>query len=295
MTKFAKLRSALSVAIILCLCGGATAQQAISIQGSDSLIYMGQRLAEIYQNKSSGSSIRIGGGGVDHAVNALASRQADVAQFEGSRSNLETQDLVTLPVGVQTIVVYINSSNPVRNLTVAQLQSIFLGKITNWKNVGGPDLEIHLYAGESSTGTLSYFQDYVLNGEEPYPFVGKSNTKGLLEEIAAHRDAIGYGSLDSASGVRAVAIQAGPHTVPVEPTSDSIRARRYPLTRYITWATSRKNSDKLKPLVTWVLGSEGQLVVESVGFEPLLPADRQANLAKFSGERVWPWSKLLVK
>jgi phosphate transport system substrate-binding protein len=186
---------------------------------------------------------------------------------------------------VQAIVVYVNSSNPVKSLTLGQLQSIFLGKITNWKGVGGPDLDIHLYAGESSTGTLSYFQDSVLKGEEPYPFVGKSNTKGLLDEIAARRDAIGYASFDSAPGVRAVAIQPGPHTIRVEPTSDSIRSRRYPLTRFITWVTERKNGDKLKPLLTWVLGSEGQLVVESVGFEPLLPADRQSNLAKFASDR----------
>jgi ABC-type phosphate transport system substrate-binding protein len=120
-------------------------------------------------------------------VVALSSGQSDIAQFEGSGNNFENPNLLKFTVGVQTIVVYVNSSNPVKSLTLGQLQSIFLGKITNWKGVGGSDLDIHLYAGKSSTGTLSYFQDSVLKGEEPYPFVGKSNTKGLLEEIATHR------------------------------------------------------------------------------------------------------------
>ncbi len=98
MTKFAHLRATLRMAIILCLCGGAAAQQPISIQGSDALIYMGQRLAEIYQR---------------------------IAQFEGSRGALDNSDFVAFPIGVQTIVVYVNNSNPVKNLTMAQLQSIF--------------------------------------------------------------------------------------------------------------------------------------------------------------------------
>jgi phosphate transport system substrate-binding protein len=61
------------------------------------------------------------------------------------------------------------------------VRSIFLGQITNWKELGGPDRKINLFAGESTTGTLAFFQEAVLHGEEPYPFEGKNNTHSLLK------------------------------------------------------------------------------------------------------------------
>jgi ABC-type phosphate transport system substrate-binding protein len=121
----------------------------------------------------------------------------------------------------------------------------------------------------------------VLRGEEPYPFVGKANTKALLDEIAAKPEAIGYGSLASGPGKRAVAIKFGPTSVGIVPTEDAIRARKYPITRTISWVVPRKRDRNADAFCRWILSSEGQLVVEASGFEPLLPAERQKALAKF--------------
>jgi len=259
----------------------AHAQQTMTLRGSDALIYLGQRFAEMYA-RTHPASFEIHGGGIPPALAAVTSGQASVAQFEGSPKNLDPS-LLSFPIGVQGIVVYVNQANPVTELSLHQLRSIFTGEITNWKALGRTDLAIHLYAAESTTGTLSYFQDSVLDGQEPYPFVGKSNTKGLLEEIAAHREAIGYGSLDAAPGVSVVAIKTGPHSQAIKPTAEAIRSRRYPITRFVTWVASHKPPDALKEFYTWVLSSEGQLVVEGAGFQPLLPRDRAAGLAKFGG------------
>jgi phosphate transport system substrate-binding protein len=268
------------VAMVLCPCPRAAAQQEIRIQGSDTLIYVAQRFAAIYQRRSAATSVVVRGGGVAAAISALSSGRADVVQFE--ESNLQGRGLLSFPIAVQAIVVYVNQANPVEALTLGQLRSIFLGQITNWRQVGGPNLTIHLYAGESSTGTLAYFQNSLLGGREPYPFVGKANTKDLLEEIAAHPEAIGYGSQASAPRARALAIKAAPGSPAIEPTPNSIRSRRYPIARFVSWAVSPRSSYALKQLCTWVLSSEGQLVVESVGFEPLTPEDRASGLVKLS-------------
>jgi phosphate transport system substrate-binding protein len=156
-----------------------------------------------------------------------------------------------------------------------------VGEITNWKNLGGPDARILLYSGESTTGTLEYFQQSILRGEDPYPFEGKANTKALLDEIAAKPAAIGYGSLASRPGTRAVAIKFGPTSIGIEPTEEAIRAKRYPITRPVSWAVARKHDPTVDAFCRWILSSEGQLVVEASGFEPLLPAERQKALAKF--------------
>jgi phosphate transport system substrate-binding protein len=132
---------------------GAMAQQ-ITVRGSDTLIYLGQRFAAVYSRNFPGLHIGVLGGGWTPGVNAIASGRADVAQTENDPSPLPG-DLVSFPVGVQAIVVYVNESNPVRELTIGQVRSIFMGQTTNWKTFGGPDSTILLYAGESTTGTLA--------------------------------------------------------------------------------------------------------------------------------------------
>lgn len=273
-------RGVLRIATALAaLTGFATAQQQISIQGTDTLIFLAQRFEAIYSHTSPETRIAVQGGGAASAVKALSSGHADLVQFEGSHAVSYSDDIVSFPVGVQAIVVYVNQSNPVRELTPSQLRSIFIGETTNWKSLGGPDLAITLYAGESSTGTLSYFQESVLHGAEPYPFIGKSNTKALLEEIGKHPEAIGYGSLASGPGVRVVAIKRGPASLAVAPDEQAIRSRQYLLTREVSWAVRRQHHQAVDALCRWVLSGEGQIVVESVGFEPLLPADRSSALA----------------
>jgi phosphate transport system substrate-binding protein len=264
----------------LTFAGISSAQERITISGSDTLIFLGQRFADIYQGKLPQASLTISGGGKNKAVSRLISGESEIAQFEGT-GGLPGRDFASFPVGVQAIVVYVNQANPVKALTLAQVRSIFMGEITNWKALGGPDLEIHLYAGESSTGTLDYFQESVLQGQEPYPFVGKSNTKALLEEIASHREAIGYGSLGQAPGARPISIKFGPASLAIDPNSDNIRSRKYPITRYVWWAVAKDSRNSVKELCEWVLAPEGQLVVESVGFEPLRPAERALGLANF--------------
>ena len=269
-----------SVAIILCL-RTAEGQQNLKVSGSDTLILLGQRVGEMYQRNHSDVHFSIRGGGVAGALKAIAGADSDVAQWEGNPIPQHTEDVVSFPIGVQAIAVYVQKSNAVKELTVSQLRKIFLGDITNWKEVGGPDQSILLYAGESSTSTLAYFQESVLGGEDPYPFVGKSNTKDLLAEIAQHPAAIGYGSLAANPGTHTIALKLGPRSVAVEPTIDNIRLRRYPLSRLVNWAVAKHPSDATKVLCRWVLSPEGQLVVESVGFEPLPPKDRSTGMAKF--------------
>jgi phosphate transport system substrate-binding protein len=245
------------------------------------MILLGERFSEIYLRKVPQAAIRVRGGGKNKALSGILSGDNEIAQFEGAGDDLQSQNLVSFRIGVQGIVVYVNKSNPVKTLTLAQLRSIFMGEITNWKSLGGPDLTIHLYAGESSTGTLDYFQESVLQGQEPYPFVGKNNTKALLEEIASHPEAIGYGSLAQGPGVKAVPIKLGPASLAIDPTSDNIRSRKYLITRFVWWVVARNSRSAVEALCEWVLSPEGQLVVESVGFEPLRPADRALGLSKF--------------
>lgn len=256
----------------------ALAQNAIQIQGADTLILLSQRWVQIYKQKQPQAQISIQGGGTARALKDLGSGRASIVQLEGSKP----ESGLTFPVGIEGIAVYVNKSNPVRQLTVDQVKAVFLGEITNWKQLGGQDRRILLYAGETSTGVLPYFQEAVLHDAEPYPFVGKANAKELIETVAAEPDAIGYSSLYPTTAVNILPIKPNESARAIEATIQNIRSRRYPISRYVYWHLAARPSGELKDFCEWVLSREGQLVVESVGFEPLTPEDRVSGLWKLS-------------
>jgi phosphate transport system substrate-binding protein len=244
--------------------------QQTRIGGPDTLIFLGQRFADQYSTRHPLAQFAV------HGASAKAA-DLEIIQTEGSASK---EKRVAFPIAIHAIVIYVNKSNPVHELTLSQVRDIFLGRTTNWKQLGGADRRINLFAGESTTGTLAYFQDAVLRGEEPYPFDGKNGTHALLEVIAADPSAIGYGSLDANPGVRGVAIKSGLTSLAIEPTIPAIRSRQYPITRYVYWAVPSDAPNDVKEFCRWVLSAEGQLIAEGAGFEPVLPQERTSGLAK---------------
>jgi phosphate transport system substrate-binding protein len=266
------LRNRLLVCVVLLIGTCTLFSQTTHIGGSDTLIYLGQRFAEQYGAKHTGAQFAVVGS-VNSASDAA---QLDIVQIEGAPSGKR----MAFPIAVHAIAIYVNKANPVRDLSVAQVRSIFLGEITNWKQLGGADNRINLFAGESTTGTLAFFQESVLHGQEPYPFEGKNNVRSLLEVIAADPYAIGYGTLAENPAVRVLPIKSGLTSLAIAPTIPTIRSREYPITRHVYWAISSSASREAREFCAWVLSSEGQLVVEGAGFEPLLPQERAAGLAR---------------
>ena len=256
-----------------------TPQNAIAIQGADTMILLGQRLSQLYQHKQPSAIIRVHGGGIKPALPRLRRGEVQIGQSQGEYSEM-TRDLISLPVGVEGIVFYVHESNHLTDLSVAQIRAIFLGEINNWRQLGGPDQRILLYGGESTTAIGPYLQEAVLQGAEPYPYWGKSSTKELLDTIAQHPDGIGFASVGFGPHVKALRVRQTANSAAVEPTISNIRSRQYPVTRYVYWYLAKKPDGRLRDFCEWVFSSQGQLVVESVGFQPLEPADRLTALQR---------------
>jgi phosphate transport system substrate-binding protein len=235
----------------------------VSIAGDDTLILLGQRISQVYRQSDPSAQVSVAG--------RSGSARAQIIQSNRKPAGR------SFPVAIQSAVIYVNKSNPVSELTVAQVRAIFMGEITNWKAVGGKDAQIKLYAGESTSGTLAFFQEVVLRGQEPYPFWGKSTTKELVETIAADPDSIGYASFSPSKAVKPIKVKAGNTSLAIEPSMDNIRSMRYPLARYLYWGV--KENPQAVALASWLLSSQGQLVIESVGFEPITAEQRNTGRA----------------
>jgi phosphate transport system substrate-binding protein len=163
-------KQALICASVL-LCSIPLFAQATRIGGSYSLIYLGQRFTEQYRAKHPDAQFTVQGGG------SIASKAADldIVQVEGSGPMGKR---LAFPIAIHEIVIYVNKANPVRELSMGQVRSIFLGQITNWKELGGPDRRINLFAGESTTGNTGIFpggrpawgRALSLRGQKQYSF-----------------------------------------------------------------------------------------------------------------------------
>src|SRR5690606_9592145 len=130
--------------------------------------------------------------------------------------------------------VYVHESNPIKQLSLEQLQSIFTGKVRNWKEVGGTDQPITIYSRENSSGTYEFFKEEVLKGRD---FAASAQampgTAALLQAVARDPKAIGYGGAAYGQGAKHILVSKESGGKGVEPTEENILNQEYPIWRYL--------------------------------------------------------------
>jgi phosphate transport system substrate-binding protein len=149
-------------------------QEKITVKGSDTMVILAQRWAEKYMVAHPDVVIQVTGGGSGVGISALingatdicnASRPMKPSEFDKLKQRYGTRG-VEIKSALDGLSVYVNSECPVQELSLGQLKDIYTGKITNWKDIGGPNVKIILYGRENSSGTYVYFKDNVLMGDD---------------------------------------------------------------------------------------------------------------------------------
>lgn len=264
----------------------------ITVKGSDTLVILGQKWAEVFMNKNSGTAIQVTGGGSGVGIAALINGQTDIAESSRPMKDSEKQqvkdkrgkDVLELPVAVDGLAVYVHETSPINELTLAQIKSIYTGAVKNWKDVGGKDEKIILYSRENSSGTYAYFKEHVLENADYYPTAQTlPGTAAVINAVAKDRRGIGYGGIAYGKGIKHLRVKKDANSSGVEPSMENVLAGKYPISRFLYWyLAGLPTSDTLK-LCQWVVSEEGQKVVENVGYYPLNSTDRVASLAKLGG------------
>src|SRR6185295_10819942 len=173
--KFLSLTLTLSV-LLLAACAAPAERQTITIKGSDTLLQVGQRWAEVYMNAHPDVTIQVTGGGSGTGIAALIDGTTDICQSSRpikpeEKDKLKTNknvETVETPVALDALAIYVNKDNPIMALTLEQAGKIFMGETTDWKDVGGKPGKIVLYGRENSSGTYVYFKEHVL-GNKDFP------------------------------------------------------------------------------------------------------------------------------
>jgi phosphate transport system substrate-binding protein len=252
--------------------------ETITVKGSDTMVILAQRWAEMYMSNHPGVTIQVTGGGSGTGISALINGTTDICDASRPMKKTEKEKLKqrfnTLGVEIKAakdgLSLYVNESMPISELTLAQLKDIYTGVITNWKQVGGPDAKIILYGRENNSGTYVYFKDNVLEGQD-YSSTMQSlpGTAAVVNAIAKDKNGIGYGGAAYGKGIKFVKIKKDANSPGYEPTAENVKTGDYPITRYLYMYTRSKPSGAMKDYIDWILSSEGQSVVTKVGYFPV--------------------------
>ena len=266
------------IAFLLAALGLTAAACAQKLKGSDTLLPLAQKAAENYSEKNPSAHVTVTGGGSGVGLSSLREGTTDIAMAsrrikfdERVRMQQAGRPVEELTVAFDALAVIVHPSNPVSRLTREQLEGIFRGKITNWKQVGGEDRKIVVYSRETSSGTYEFFKESVLKHRNYMPAVlSMPATGAIIQSVSQTPGAIGYvGLADLNPEVKALAVSYDGGGSYVAPTFDNARSKSYPIVRPLYFYYTKSNEAAVRPLVDYLTSDEGQAMVASIGFIPI--------------------------
>jgi phosphate transport system substrate-binding protein len=249
--------------------------QAQKIKGSDTMLPLSQKEAEGFMKRQTSQTVIVTGGGSGVGISALVEGTTDIAQSSRKMKFDERQKLQKagktvreVKAAYDALAVIVHPDNKVKNLTREQLENIFTGKIKNWKEVGGDDLQIVSYSRETSSGTYEFFKESVMkNKNYKNGIMSMPATGAIIQSVGQTKGAIGYvGIAYINKWVKVVNVSYDDGQTFVEPSFDTAKNGTYPVVRPLLYYYVTSSEERVKPFIDYVLSDEGQKIVDAAGF-----------------------------
>lgn len=237
----------------------------ITFAGSTTVQPLANEIGAAFTEAHPDVTLDIAAGGSEVGIRAIHDGTVDIGMASRALTPEEAEGITPHQIAVDVIAVIVNEANPVGDLTLAQLEAIYLGEITNWRDVGGEDAPITVVIRDINSGTRGAFDKIVLKGAEP----ASPNLKKALaaSDVAVQvRDNpyalgyVGFGHLDS--GLKALNIEG------VAPSAETARDGSYKVTRPLQLMTGPLSQPLAKTYVEFALSEAGQQVVAESGWVP---------------------------
>lgn len=276
----------------------------LSSVGSDTLNNLMTFWAEEFQKLYPNVKFQIRGEGSNTAPPALVEGTAQLGPMSRAMKDQEIEAFekkygykpTRVSVAIDCLAVYVNKDNPIKGLTLPQVDCIFsqtrksgFAEIKTWGQVGltgsWARLPISIYGRNSASGTYVFFKEHVMQkGDFKDTVKEQPGSAGVVRSVAADKAGIGYSGIGYRTpDVRAIALAKDAKSPLVEPTFDNAMAGKYPLGRALYIYVNKKPNEPLPPhigeFLKFVLSKEGQEIVIKDGFGPL-PAKSVANERK---------------
>ncbi len=271
------LKNLLALAVsIICLILGVSLTVAagkVVIKGSTTVLPIAQAALEAYMKAHPGVDISLSGGGSGEGIKALIDKSADIATSSREIKDKEVElaksrgvNPVTHEVAIDALTPIVHPKNKVNGLTIDQLSQIYQGKITNWKEVGGDDLQIVVVSRDSSSGTFETWGHLVLNNAKVTPRAQLQASSGaVVQAVSKNRYAISYVGIGYLNkSVKALTVNGVPAT------AKTAFSKEYPIARPLYMYTNGQPTGEIAGFIKFVLSPAGQKLVAREGFIPLM-------------------------
>jgi len=229
-------------------------------------------LAGEYERKNPGVTILIRGGGSLVGITELKGEKIDFAASCKSKGPSDPAEFEFIPIAWDALVFIVNKSNPVSDITVEEVRRIYDGLLTNWKQLGGPDLEIKSIVStpKGMGGIGESLAKYVLHGRE---IVHQSNSVVVSSSVTVWEQMVentaeGFASTGFASARKRDVKMLKVNGVP--PTKENIISGRYPFKRYLYLVINNKDvNPEVNKFIKFARSSEGQRFIDRLGIPSL--------------------------
>ena len=235
----------------------------VATDGSTSMEKVIGALGESFMSANSGVTFTYNPTGSGSGIKAVQEGRCDIGLSSRALKDEETASgLVGTTVALDGIAIIVNPENPVSDLSVEQIASIYTGEITNWKDVGGNDAEIVLIGREAGSGTRDGFESITGTTDTCQYRQELTSTGDVITTVSQNPDAIGYASLSSVKDtVKALTVGG------VAPTEDTVKDGSYVIQRPFVLVTKdgTKLSDAAQKFFDYALSSEAAPIIAAAG------------------------------
>jgi phosphate transport system substrate-binding protein len=210
------------------------------------------------------------------AVSALFAAQCDLAvltrellpeeRSAAARGGLEVEGY---PIARDAVVAVVNAANPVENMTLPDLRSIYRGEIASWRDLGGGNRPIHVVIQPPDADITAFFVEAVMGGE---PVTASSvyarADSSVVADVSRDPDAVGYVTLAGGAGCRALRVATMPGMRYWTPDLEAVHNGDYPLTRVVYTYVRAKGAALANGFITYITSRDGQNIVHEAGLVP---------------------------
>jgi phosphate transport system substrate-binding protein len=255
----------------------------IQIKGSDTMVNLVQILAEEYMGQTPSAAIAVLGGGSGTGITGLINQTCDIADHSREWKQKEIDQAwekgVTprpFVVAIDGLSIVVNEKNPIDQLTVAQVGALYRGEIKNWKTLGDFPKPVSLYGRQSNSGTYVFMQEFVLGNKNYSTDMKEMNGNAqIIEGLLQDEGGVGYVGVgylydenhQIRKGIKVLKISKEPNGTGYLPTDKAaVESGAYPISRPLFMATNGKPKADVAQFLSWIVGPEGQAIVEREGF-----------------------------
>lgn len=263
----------LVLAAALCFTANPVWAGNIVVKGSTTVLPVAQKVAEAYMKQHPDIKISLSGGGSGNGIKALIDGSTGIATSSRFIKDKEIKMAVEkgrypvpFAVAYDCIVPVVHPDNPVSNLSLEQLQTIYKGKIKNWKDIGGPDRKIVVISRDTSSGTYEVWHKEVMNKERVFPGALLQASNGaIVQAVAKNKNAIGYIGIGYMhKSVKALSVNG------IKGSEETTLNGTYPISRPLYMFTAGWPEGEILNFINFVVHPQkGQKYVREAGYVPL--------------------------